>query len=42
MPAPLAHVSGLLNAVLVPGVLPMRAALMAKWSPEDALGHDRA
>jgi cyclohexanecarboxylate-CoA ligase len=37
MPAPLAHVSGLLNAVLIPGVLPMRAALMAKWSPEDAL-----
>jgi acyl-CoA synthetase (AMP-forming)/AMP-acid ligase II len=37
MPAPLAHVSGLLNAVLIPGALPMRAALMAKWSPEDAL-----
>jgi acyl-CoA synthetase (AMP-forming)/AMP-acid ligase II len=37
MPAPLAHVSGLLNAVLIPGVLPMQAALMAKWSPEDAL-----
>src|SRR2546423_4064259 len=37
MPAPLAHVSGLLNAVLIPGALPMRASLMAKWSPEDAL-----
>ena len=37
MPAPLAHVSGLLNAVSIPGVLPMRATLMAKWSPEDAL-----
>ena len=37
MPAPLAHVSGLLNAVLIPGVLPMRAVLMAKWSPEAAL-----
>jgi acyl-CoA synthetase (AMP-forming)/AMP-acid ligase II len=37
MPAPLAHVSGLLNAVLIPGALPMRAALMAKWSPADAL-----
>jgi cyclohexanecarboxylate-CoA ligase len=37
MPAPLAHVSGLLNAVLVAGALPMRASLMAKWSPEDAL-----
>jgi acyl-CoA synthetase (AMP-forming)/AMP-acid ligase II len=37
MPAPLAHVSGLLNAVLIPGASPMRALLMAKWSPEDAL-----
>src|SRR2546423_13395754 len=37
MPAPPAHVSGLLNAVLIPGALPMRASLMAKWSPEDAL-----
>jgi acyl-CoA synthetase (AMP-forming)/AMP-acid ligase II len=37
MPAPLAHVSGLLNAVLIPGALPMRATLMAKWSPDDAL-----
>jgi cyclohexanecarboxylate-CoA ligase len=37
MPAPLAHVSGLLNAVLIAGALPMRATLMAKWNPEDAL-----
>jgi acyl-CoA synthetase (AMP-forming)/AMP-acid ligase II len=37
MPAPLAHVSGLLNAVLIPGSLPMRAVLMAKWSPQAAL-----
>ena len=37
MPAPLAHISGLLNAVLIPGVVPMRAELMAKWDPEDAL-----
>jgi acyl-CoA synthetase (AMP-forming)/AMP-acid ligase II len=37
MPAPLAHVSGLLNAVLIPGVLPMRVVLMAKWGPQDAL-----
>jgi acyl-CoA synthetase (AMP-forming)/AMP-acid ligase II len=37
MPAPLAHVSGLLNAVLIPGLLPMRAVLMAKWSPQEAL-----
>jgi cyclohexanecarboxylate-CoA ligase len=38
MPAPLAHVSGLLNGVLIPGALPMRATLMARWSPEHALG----
>jgi acyl-CoA synthetase (AMP-forming)/AMP-acid ligase II len=37
MPAPLAHVSGLLNAVQIPGVVPMRAVLMARWDPEDAL-----
>jgi cyclohexanecarboxylate-CoA ligase len=37
MPAPLAHVSGLLNAVLVPGAVPMCAHLMAKWDPEAAL-----
>jgi len=37
MPAPLAHVSGLLNAVLIPGVVPMRATLMARWRPEEAI-----
>ena len=37
MPAPLAHVSGLLNAVLVPGVVPMATHLMAKWDPDDAV-----
>jgi acyl-CoA synthetase (AMP-forming)/AMP-acid ligase II len=37
MPAPLAHVSGLLNAVLLPGVVPMRVHLMARWDPEAAL-----
>ena len=37
MPAPLAHISGLLNAVLMPGVVPMRAVLMARWDPDDAL-----
>ena len=37
MPAPLAHVSGLLNGVLLPGVVPMRAFLMAKWEPERAI-----
>ena len=37
MPAPLAHISGLLNAVLIPGVVPMRSVLMEKWDPERAL-----
>lgn len=37
MPAPLAHVSGLLNGVLLPGVVPMTAVLMARWSAERAL-----
>jgi acyl-CoA synthetase (AMP-forming)/AMP-acid ligase II len=37
MPAPLAHVSGLLNGVLLPGVVSMRVLLMAKWEPEVAL-----
>lgn len=37
MPAPLAHVSGLLNGVLLPGVIPMRVELMAKWVPGAAL-----
>jgi len=37
MPAPLAHVSGLLNAVLVAGVVPMRAELMPRWEPGAAL-----
>ena len=37
MPAPLAHVSGLLNGVLVPGAAGMRTVLMARWDPERAL-----
>ena len=37
MPAPLAHVSGLLNAVLLPGVVSMRATMMPKWDPDLAL-----
>ncbi|MEY2461681.1 MAG: cyclohexanecarboxylate-CoA ligase, partial [Acidimicrobiaceae bacterium] len=37
MPAPLAHISGLLNGVTVPGVVPMKAVLMAKWDPVEAL-----
>lgn len=37
MPAPLAHVSGLLNAVLIPGVIPIKAVLMDRWDPERGL-----
>ncbi|MCB1015657.1 MAG: AMP-binding protein [Acidimicrobiales bacterium] len=37
MPAPLAHVSGLLNGVLLPGVVPLKAVLMARWSAPAAL-----
>ncbi len=37
MPAPLAHVSGLLNGILVPGAAGMRTVLMARWEPERAL-----
>ncbi len=37
MPAPLAHVSGLLNAVLVPGAAGMRAVLMERWDVERGL-----
>ena len=38
MPAPLAHVSGLLNGILVPAAAGMTTVLMSRWSPEDALG----
>jgi cyclohexanecarboxylate-CoA ligase len=37
MPAPLAHISGLLNGVLLPGVSGMGVTLMARWQPEAAL-----
>jgi cyclohexanecarboxylate-CoA ligase len=37
MPAPLAHVSGLLNGVLVPGSAGMTVVLMERWTPEEAL-----
>ena len=37
MPAPLAHISGLLNGVTVPGVVPMKTVLMPKWDPVEAL-----
>jgi len=34
MPSPLAHVSGLLNSVLVPGAAAMTVVLMEKWDAE--------
>jgi cyclohexanecarboxylate-CoA ligase len=37
MPAPCAHISGLLNGVTLPGVVPFRSVFMAKWDPEHAL-----
>ncbi len=37
MPAPMAHISGLLNGVLVPGAAGMRAVLMRRFDPELAL-----
>ena len=37
MPAPLAHISGLLNGVLVPRAAGMRARFMSRWDPEHAL-----
>ena len=38
VPAPMAHISGLLNGVLVPGAAGMRAVLMRRFDPESALG----
>jgi cyclohexanecarboxylate-CoA ligase len=37
MPAPCAHISGLLNGITLPGVVPFRAVFMARWDPERAL-----
>ena len=37
MPAPLAHISGLLNGVLLPAVAGMRSVLMPRWEPGEAL-----
>jgi acyl-CoA synthetase (AMP-forming)/AMP-acid ligase II len=37
MPAPLAHISGLLNGVLLPGVVPMKAVLMDRWDADHAV-----
>ena len=37
MPAPSAHISGLLNGITLPGVVPFRTVFMARWDPEAAL-----
>jgi len=37
MPAPLAHVSGLLNGVLIPSVAGIPSVVMAGWDPDHAL-----
>ena len=37
MPAPMAHISGLLNAVLLPGATAMRAVLMERWDAQQGL-----
>jgi acyl-CoA synthetase (AMP-forming)/AMP-acid ligase II len=39
MPAPLAHVSGLLNGVLIPSIGAIPTVLMASWDPDLALEH---
>ena len=36
-PASLAHVAGLLHGVLIPGAIPMKTVLMARWDPGEAL-----
>ena len=37
MPAPMAHISGLCNAVLVPGAGGLASVLMDRWNPERAV-----
>jgi acyl-CoA synthetase (AMP-forming)/AMP-acid ligase II len=37
VPAPMAHISGLLNGVLVPGAAGMRSVVMRRFDPERAL-----
>ena len=37
MPAPLAHISGLLNGVTLPQATPFASVLMARWDPTEAL-----
>jgi acyl-CoA synthetase (AMP-forming)/AMP-acid ligase II len=37
MPAPMAHISGLLNGILVPGASGMRSVVVRRFEPEEAL-----
>ncbi len=37
MPAPLGHISGILNGVLVPAAARMRTVLMERWDPDHAI-----
>src|ERR1700723_167020 len=37
MPAPMAHISGLLNGILVPGAAGLRAVLVRRFDPVEAL-----
>jgi cyclohexanecarboxylate-CoA ligase len=37
MPAPSAHISGLLNGITLPGVVPFPTVFMPRWDPETAL-----
>ena len=37
MPAPCAHISGLLNGITLPGITGARTVFMAKWDPDRAL-----
>jgi cyclohexanecarboxylate-CoA ligase len=37
MPAPAAHISGLLNGITLPGVVPFRTVFMARWDAEAGL-----
>jgi cyclohexanecarboxylate-CoA ligase len=37
MPAPCAHISGLLNGITLPGAVPFRTVFMPRWDPEVAL-----
>lgn len=37
MPAPLGHISGILNGVTLPAAAAMRAVLMTRWDPDQAV-----